>query len=293
MKIVPAIYPEIFEEVVDKLYALIDLTDFVQIVICDGSNGMRQSWDPRGILPDNFDYEFDLNLVSWREYVLKASSMGVKNVVVHIDQFTDSDFNDLCRLVSSHHLILGIAISNDVSIDILISAVRKIETSRYFFNPDNLFIQVTGVKNLNGDSHHFDERVLHRVRVLKKLFPKYQLQVSGRINPDTAGAVREAGADRLVSGSYIFGHEDLAEAIETLLKAAALPSKQEEPQEEKVKEVESPLTPVTSYSYGKADSLEAVKPEVKKQERTGEKYKASEDEIVYVNNDADFYNGEE
>lgn len=45
---------------------------------------------------------------------------------------------------------------------------------------------------------------------------KVRLQVDGGINAQTAKAVREAGADTLVSGSYIFGAEDINEAVSSI-----------------------------------------------------------------------------
>jgi ribulose-phosphate 3-epimerase len=45
------------------------------------------------------------------------------------------------------------------------------------------------------------------------------LSVDGGINKDTAPLAIKAGANMLVSGSYIFGQKDYAQAIESLLKS--------------------------------------------------------------------------
>jgi ribulose-phosphate 3-epimerase len=45
---------------------------------------------------------------------------------------------------------------------------------------------------------------------------KIELQVDGGINPETAKLVVQAGADVLVSGSYIFGNKNYSEAIKQL-----------------------------------------------------------------------------
>jgi ribulose-phosphate 3-epimerase len=42
--------------------------------------------------------------------------------------------------------------------------------------------------------------------------------VDGGVNGETAKACREAGADVLVAGSYVFGAPDMQEAIQTLRK---------------------------------------------------------------------------
>jgi ribulose-phosphate 3-epimerase len=46
------------------------------------------------------------------------------------------------------------------------------------------------------------------------------LQVDGGVTPETAAAVREAGADVFVAGSAVFGHGDYAQAIRALRSGA-------------------------------------------------------------------------
>ncbi len=41
----------------------------------------------------------------------------------------------------------------------------------------------------------------------------YEIEVDGGINKETAQVARDAGADILVAGSYVFGAEDRKEAI--------------------------------------------------------------------------------
>lgn len=171
------------------------------------------------IFPDNFDYEFDGILTQWRELIVKAHHMGVKSVVIHIDEFTENDYEELFALIHKYNLILGITVSNDISVDVIIKAIHKIESSPVFTSSEKVFIQVMGLRNVALEKHPFDERILHRIRVLKKLFPTCAIQVSGRITPETIVSVKEAGADRVVVSSYIFGHENLEEAITNLVKA--------------------------------------------------------------------------
>ena len=42
------------------------------------------------------------------------------------------------------------------------------------------------------------------------------IEVDGGINSETAPLVKKAGADVLVSGSYLFGAENMREAIKSL-----------------------------------------------------------------------------
>lgn len=57
---------------------------------------------------------------------------------------------------------------------------------------------------------------LEKIRRLRELKPELDIIVDGGINAETAKQVREAGANILVAGSFIFGAIDRKAAIESL-----------------------------------------------------------------------------
>jgi ribulose-phosphate 3-epimerase len=61
---------------------------------------------------------------------------------------------------------------------------------------------------------------IDRVRELRGLLPEgVHIQVDGGVGPDNVRELRDAGADLLVAGSSIFGHEDIARAYRRLVQA--------------------------------------------------------------------------
>ena len=67
----------------------------------------------------------------------------------------------------------------------------------------------------------FDPRALTKISLLKEYMNKYDyhktlIEVDGGINDETGKECREAGADVLVAGSYLFGHDDLYHRLELL-----------------------------------------------------------------------------
>jgi ribulose-phosphate 3-epimerase len=61
---------------------------------------------------------------------------------------------------------------------------------------------------------------IDRVRELLGLLPDgMHIQVDGGVGPDNVRELRDAGADLLVAGSSIFGHEDIARAYRRLVQA--------------------------------------------------------------------------
>lgn len=62
----------------------------------------------------------------------------------------------------------------------------------------------------------FMEDCLEKVREIRKKRPNMNIEVDGGINADTARLAIEAGANVLVSGSYIFKQDDWGKAIASL-----------------------------------------------------------------------------
>src|SRR5262249_21832526 len=68
----------------------------------------------------------------------------------------------------------------------------------------------------------FMAEALGRIRRVRELVPReLHVQVDGGIGADNARAVREAGADLLVAGTSVFGHEDVARAYRQLVATLA------------------------------------------------------------------------
>jgi ribulose-phosphate 3-epimerase len=213
MQITPAILPHNFEEITQKLSRIEGLVSKVQIDLCDGVFGREKTWLPTGTetLPTEFSYEFDIMLNDWRESVLHCLSLGATSIVAHVDMFTDEDMATLVGMVAPHNARLGIAVSNDKGLDFHADMIRK-ATALY----PQVYIQVMGIKKIGEQGQFFDEETPTRVTHLKQQFSSLDIQVDGGITLETAKLVMMAGADAVVVGSYIFGGEDAAGAIERL-----------------------------------------------------------------------------
>jgi ribulose-phosphate 3-epimerase len=59
---------------------------------------------------------------------------------------------------------------------------------------------------------------LEKIMVLRQASPSAIIEVDGGMNPETARLVKTAGADTIVSASYIFGSGDPKKAYEELRK---------------------------------------------------------------------------
>ena len=218
MTIKPAILPHNLEEIQEKLSRIEGITSEVQIDLCDGIFGREKTWLPNGteVLPLGFSYEFDIMLDDWRVYVMHCLTLGAKSIVAHVDMFSDEDMSTLIGMVSPHSASLGISVSNDKSLDFHADMIRKARTLY-----PHVFIQVMGIKQIGEQGQIFDEDTPGRIKALKQQFGDVIIQVDGGIIIETAKKVVEAGADTLVVGSFIFGHDDSGGMLEALNTAVS------------------------------------------------------------------------
>ena len=104
----------------------------------------------------------------------------------------------------------GIALNPETPVSTLVPILRDIDE-----------ILIMGVKP-GAAGQEFDSSVLQKIKALsitrKKHGLKYIISVDGGINADTAQKCWDAGADLLVSGSYLAKSTDFPLAIQSLLK---------------------------------------------------------------------------
>lgn len=216
MQIIPAILPHNFEEIIEKCARIEGLVTNVQIDVCDGVFGREKTWMPTGmeVLPGGFSYEFDLMVDDWRKYTLHCLTLGAKSIISHVDMFADGDIETLVSMVAPHSARLGIAVSNDKSLDFHAEMIRKAQALY-----PHVFIQVMGIKNIGEQGQLFDEDTPGRIKALKQQFGEVIVQVDGGMTIDTAKIVKDAGAENVVVGSYIFGRDDAGSSLEELNRA--------------------------------------------------------------------------
>ncbi len=213
MQVTPAILPKNFDEIIEKLSLLEYSTSLVQIDLCDGEFGLLKTWLPEGgeQLPNDYDYEFDIMMMDWKTYVKRAIDLGAARIGAHVDHFSEGDAHELVDILEHTGIALGISVSNNVPLEDHINFVKFFEEGY-----GNVFIQVMGIRDIGAQGQAFDESVLQRIVELKEWCPNLYLQVDGSMNDATAQKVKDAGADIVISGSYIFGAENIADRLRTL-----------------------------------------------------------------------------
>lgn len=142
------------------------------------------------------------------KYIDNFADFGADIISFHIE--SESDTMSVIKAIKAKGIKASIAIRPATPAE-----------SVYEFLPFvDMILVMTVEPGFGGQS--FIPETLDKVRAVREkimeLGLEVDVEVDGGINSDTAAAVRAAGANVLVSGSFLFGAQDMAAASESLRK---------------------------------------------------------------------------
>ena len=140
------------------------------------------------------------------DYFDALADCGVKYISFH--QETVFHAHRLIYSLKEKGIKAGIALNPATPVDTLIPVL-----------PDLDFVLLMSV-NPGFGGQSFLPLVLSKIRNLRKLSeetnPELEIEIDGGVNAENAVELRNAGADILVAGSFIFGSNNFKERIESL-----------------------------------------------------------------------------
>ncbi len=225
IEIIPAVLPQSFKDLKERLLPLKDVIRQAQVDVVDGHYARGKTWPYRDSstfkkivqaergLPfwDKIDFQFDLMIQNphlvLKEYtqagasqlIFHAKAMGAEEALqMIVDMRTDEIGNFSVRA--------GIAISPQDQPDVLEPFESQFD-----------FVQVMGIGRIGRQGEPFDRRAVYLVERLRTRYPHLPIQVDGGVTKENARELVAVGANRLVVGSAIFGSEDPVGAYNELV----------------------------------------------------------------------------
>ena len=128
---------------------------------------------------------------------------GAENITFHVE----SDCDPKAVIDEIHRL--GVKAGISLKPGTPVSAVEP------FIGCADMILVMTVEPGYGGQG--FIPSTLDKIRRIRELAPDKDIEVDGGINPETSRLVREAGANVLVAGTYLFRSEDMSAAVESLL----------------------------------------------------------------------------
>lgn len=234
-EILPAIIPESFEDLKDKMSLVNGLTHMVQIDICDGKFVSSKSWPYIGDYDEDFkkiieesegfpfwqsmDFEVDLMVKNPEETFEDWVRAGAKRIVLHVE--SSENLIDFIKEIRNKYGYYGDSIIG-IEIGIALNVKTPNEEIYKFFELNDAgrslidFVQFMGIREIGYQGQYFDEKVFGKIRELRQSHPDTIISVDGGVTFENAHDIVEAGVNRLISGSALYESENIREAIEEM-----------------------------------------------------------------------------
>lgn len=154
------------------------------------------------------DMFFDCHLMISKpyDYIDAFADAGADMISFHIESESDTEKT------------IDKIISRGVKPALVIKPKTRAEEVFEYLEKLDMVLVMTVEPGFGGQSFMAD--MLEKVKIIREkadeINPNLLIQVDGGIIPETAKSCINAGADVLVSGSYIFGASDIKSAIESL-----------------------------------------------------------------------------
>lgn len=214
MEVIPAINCEDFECVkqrVTRATSFLPAECWLHLDVADARFTFNKTWgspeELRILLASGpqFYPEVHLMIEEPEKSVEEWLKAGAKRLVVHVEAIADA------AVVES---ILGLCVAYDA--ELMLSSVPETppeELALYFGKVTQY--QILGV-NPGLAGQNFLPLALEKVRFVRQKLPGAMIEVDGGVTEEIAQMAKDAGADIVVSASYIFDAAEPAQAYKTL-----------------------------------------------------------------------------
>ena len=184
--------------------------DYLHIDIMDGDFLPNISFGPmlyQGLRAQSkLVFDVHMMVTNPERYVDQVVKAGADVVTVHVE--ATPHIHRALQLIKAAGAKAGVVINPGTSVSAIEAVLGQV---------DQVLVMTV---NPGFGGQAFIPETLDKVRQLADLRQKqgysYLIEVDGGVNDKTAADCLAAGADILVAGSYVFGHSNPAQAIQTL-----------------------------------------------------------------------------
>lgn len=200
--IIPAIIARTQKELDEKLNKVEGYAEIVQLDIMD-----------KIFVPNNsLDFDFDISgrNFSFEAHLMITDPMGwveknwwkVDTIIFHFESCEKPE--DIIRFVKNKGKKIGFAINPGTAVH---------NAKPYLDDIDQLLIMTVNPGFYGGK---FLPETLCKISEVRQIKPDLDIEVDGGVTPDTIKSINDAGANMLVSGSYILKSNNVKDSIDTL-----------------------------------------------------------------------------
>ena len=149
----------------------------------------------------NLVFDVHLMVENPDRFIKDMVDAGADVITIHTE--ATKHLNRTIQLIKSYGKKVGVALNPSTPLDVI----------KYDLKDIDMVLIMTVNPGFGGQA--FIEEMLQKIRDLRSIDPNIDIQVDGGINNKTSKLVKEAGANILVAGSYLF-KGDYKQKIESL-----------------------------------------------------------------------------
>jgi ribulose-phosphate 3-epimerase len=212
MRVIPVLNCATKREAEEKygvLKTFLGKNEFIHIDVADGIFTFHKTWnDPRGWAALQMPFPLEVHLMAAHPEDLIASwlAVGAERFIVHIETIDQDSFRAIMSQCKAGHAELMLSSNPETPVDEFTPYLHEVSCFQVLcVNP-----------GLAGQK--FLPLVLDKVKWLKYALPNAIIEVDGGITPETGQWAKDAGADIIVSSSYVFRSKEPQKAYEGLKK---------------------------------------------------------------------------
>lgn len=204
MKIAPSLLATGFKEL-DRNLSRISNADYVHIDVMDGYFVKEKTIGPEIVAKIKTGLVKDVHLMiqTPEKFVKEYVDAGADLISFHVEACADP--SSLIKLLKECGVKVSIALNPETSVEKVLPYLGRVDQ-----------VLIMSVHPGRG-GQEFIKGSLDKIKTVRRLFPTLDIQVDGGINMDTGFKAAKAGANVLVSGSFIFD-SDCGKTIELLRK---------------------------------------------------------------------------
>ncbi|MFZ5534932.1 MAG: hypothetical protein ACOY3M_02130 [Patescibacteria group bacterium] len=184
---------------------------WIHVTIADGTMGTDATLTDFTKLPDlmaelpHLSFEAHLVCANPEKYAHALTDAGFTRLIAHVE------CNDPRRFLAE-------AKYDEVEVGIAMDGATEIEEVEPFLEEVDFVVVMSAEAGATGGT--FLPEAVEKVKIIRQNLPDLPIEVVGGITESTVKSVKDAGATRIVSTAYLFGHpEGVEAAVETLASA--------------------------------------------------------------------------
>lgn len=203
--VIPGILEKDWQEIERRIALVAPHVSWVHIDVADNTLVPNTTFLDFPKLSQSPQFEAHLMVVHPEKYIKPLADAGFKRLIVHVEAQDPRLFFDQAQY---EHVEVGIAIDGPTELE---------QVEPFLEEVDCVLVMMI---EAGFSGQELQPENIEKIKAIHQGFPDLPIEVDGGINDSTAKLVKDAGATRLVSTSFLFRDpQRIAEAIELLQNA--------------------------------------------------------------------------